>query len=229
MMSVQPSCGAVWRGLRRLIGERRAVSAVEFALVAPVLAGMGLGAIELANMALTYMRVSQMAISVADNASRAKQASSASGAVMREFDVGEAFAQVALQYPGLEPYTRGRVILSSLEFNSRTNAQYIHWQRCRGSLDRASRYGTQGTGATTAFAGMGPAGAVLAAEANSAIMFVEVYYEYRPIFFTFGAAGPTIYRSAATYVRDARDLTGGPGANGAGIVNPAPAAPVYSC
>ncbi len=211
------------RFLRRLRRSRTAASAIEFALLAPLMTTMGLGAIELANMAITYTRVSQVAIQIADNASRAKQATGSSGAMMREYDVGEAYNQVNLVYPGLEFFNRGRIIISSLEQNASTG-QWIHWQRCRGSYTvGVSKYGTEGTGLTgTAFAGMGPAGNVVTADANSAIMFVEVYYQYRPIFFNVGGnTAPTIYRAAAMYVRDDRDLTQ--------IYNPSPAATVYSC
>jgi hypothetical protein len=209
--------------VRRLWADCGAVSAVEFAIVAPLLATMGLGAIELANMQLTYMRISQVAITIADNASRAKQSSSNGGAMMREYDVNEALTQAELQYPGLGIFTRGRVVLSSLEQNS-SGGQWIHWQRCRGSYTAGvSKYGTQGTGTTgTAFPGMGQTGNIVTADANSAIMFAEVYFQYQPIFFNIGGGGaPTIYRAAAMYVRDDRDLTQ--------IYNPAPTASVYSC
>lgn len=209
--------------VRRLRGCTAAVSAVEFALVTPLLMTVGLGTIELANMALVYTRVSQIAIQMADNTSRAKQATGSSGAMMREFDVNDAFAQIDLVYPGLQVFTNGRVILSSLEQNA-SGGQWIHWQRCRGDATiGASKYGTQGTGITgTAFAGMGPTGTVVTADANSAIMFVEVYYKYKPIFFNVGSAtSPTIYRAAAMYVRDDRDLTQ--------IYNPSPAVTSYTC
>lgn len=209
--------------LRRLAHSRNAVSAVEFALLAPLMTTMGLGAIEMTNMAVAYTRVSQVAIQVADNASRAKQATGSSGARMREYDVGEAFNQVDLVYPGVDFFNNGRVIISSLEQNASTG-QWIHWQRCRGTYTAGvSRYGVQGTGITgTAFAGMGPTGNVVTADANSAIMFVEVYYQYKPIFFNVGGnTAPTIYRAAAMYVRDDRDLTQ--------IYNPSPAATVYAC
>lgn len=209
--------------LHRLRRDRAAISAVEFALVAPLLMTVGLGTIELANMALVYTRVSQVAIQVADNTSRAKQATGSSGAMMREYDVNDAFAQVSLVYPGLDFYNNGRVIVSSLEQNS-SGGQWIHWQRCRGlSTLGSSKYGTQGTGSSgTTFAGMGPTGTVVTADANSAIMFVEVYYKYQPIFFKIGGTtSPTIYRAAAMYVRDDRDLTQ--------IYNPSPAATSYTC
>lgn len=216
--------------LDRLRLDRRAISAVEFAMVAPVLSAAGLGTIELANMATTYMRVSQAAMMLADNASRAKQASGTGGAVMREFDVNDVFMSIDLQYPGLQLYANGRVILSSLEQNN-AGGQWIHWQRCRGAYSATSKYGNQGTGTATgtSFAGMGPSGNLLTADANSAIMFVEVYYQYRPIFFSVGGGAPVIYRSAAVYVRDDRDLTGGSPYPGAGLANPSPTSSVSSC
>lgn len=219
----QASKRTVANFLHRLRRDRAAISAVEFALVAPLLMTVGLGTIELANMALVYTRVSQVAIQVADNTSRAKQATGSSGAMMREYDVNDAFAQVSLVYPGLDFYNNGRVIVSSLEQNS-SGGQWIHWQRCRGlSTLGNSKYGTQGTGSSgTTFAGMGPTGTVVTADANSAIMFVEVYYKYQPIFFKIGGTtSPTIYRAAAMYVRDDRDLTQ--------IYNPSPAATSYTC
>jgi len=212
------------RLMRRLAADRAAISAVEFALVAPLMMSVGLGAIELANMALVYTRISQIAIQVADNASRAKQATGSSGAMMREYDVNDSFNQIDLVYPGLNFFTNGRVILSSLEQNS-GGGQWIHWQRCRGLASLGgSKYGTQGTGSSgTTFAGMGPTGTVVTADTNSAIMFVEVYYKYQPIFFTIGGSttSPTIYRAAAMYVRDDRDLTQ--------IYNPSPTATSYTC
>lgn len=216
--------GAWRRLLARLWRNRRAISAVEFAMVMPVLSAAGLGTIELANMSTTYMRISQAAVMLADNASRAKQASGTGGAVMREFDVNDLFASLELQYPGLQMFTNGRVILSSLEQNS-AGGQWIHWQRCKGVTTWASKYGGQGTGTATgtSFAGMGPSGNLLQADGNSAIMFVEIYYQYRPIFFDLGSrTAPVIYRSAAVYVRDDRDLTGGSPYPGAGLANPSP-------
>ena len=216
--------GARWIDVvRRLVHDRGAISAVEFALLAPLMTTAGLGGIELANLAMTYTRVSQVAIQVADNTSRAKQATGANGAMMREHDVNDAFAQVDLVYPGLDFYTNGRVIVSSLEQNS-GSGQWVHWQRCRGAYSAGvSKYGVQGTGASgTAFAGMGPAGNVVTADSQSAIMFVEVYYRYRPVFFTIGSGAlPVIYRAAAMYVRDDRDL--------AQLYNPAPTATSYTC
>ncbi|MBU3991579.1 MAG: pilus assembly protein [Alphaproteobacteria bacterium] len=210
------------RSAVRLRAESRAVAAVELAILAPVLTLMGLGSIELANMAICYMRINQVAITVADNTSRAKQSSPSGGAMMREFDVNDTLAQVDLLYPGLQVYNNGRIIVSSLERNA-DGGQWIHWQRCLGSYTTGvSRYGTEGTGATgTSLTGMGPATNQVSADADSAIMFVEVFYQYQPIFFNVGGSPPTIYRAAAMYVRDDRDLTQ--------IYNLTPTVTVNSC
>ncbi len=221
-MKPVPFARRLRRAAARLRADNRAVSAGELGIIAPVLTLMGLGSIELANMVMCYMRINQVAITVADNASRAKQATATSGATMREYDVNDTLAQVDLLYPGLQVYNHGRVIMSSLERNTE-GGQWIHWQRCLGTYTTGvSRYGTEGTGTTgTSLTGMGPAGNQVSADANSAIMFVEVFYQYQPLFFNVGGAPPTIYRAAAMYVRDDRDLTQ--------IYNPTPTATVNTC
>lgn len=204
---------------RAWIACRSGVAAVELAVALPLLVTISMGGLELANFALTNMRVNQIAITVADNASRAKMTSISGAAQFREYDVGETFRAADLAYPGMAVFTNGRVVLSSLETNT-GGGQWIHWQRCRGSKAVGSKYGTQGTGATgTAFAGMGPADSIITAESGSAIMFAEVYYDYRPV--TLPSAAITIYRHAALYVRDDRDLSQ--------IYNPSPTATVHSC
>ena len=79
----------------------------------------------------------------------------------------------------------GRIFLSDLEPNGLTGSkegQYIRWQRCAGAKVVSSSYGTQGQGETnTSLQGMGPSGNTIAAAAGTAVMFVEVIYDYRPI------------------------------------------------
>lgn len=198
---------------------RSGVAAVELAIALPLLVTISMGGLEIASFALANMRVNQIAIEIADNASRAKLTSIGGAAQFREYDVGETFQAADLAYPGMAIFTNGRVVLSSLETNA-TGGQWIHWQRCRGAKTVGSKYGVQGTGTTgTALAGMGPATSLVTAESGSAIMFAEVYYDYKPV--SLPGSTITIYRNAALYVRDDRDLSQ--------IYNPSPAAPVSSC
>ena len=197
------------RVLRRLLRDSGAAVVVEIAVSMPLLMGLALVGMEVVNLATLHVRLNQLAITVADNASRAKQAVSTGYPQFREYDVNQVFRGASIQVENLNFPANGRVILSSLETNA-SGGQWIHWQRCWGKNTYASLYGTQGTGATgTAFAGMGPTGSVMTAETGSAIMFVEVVYNYRPMFLT-GVLGPVVIRKdAALYVRDDRDLTAG--------------------
>ena len=209
------------RHLRRLARDESAVALIEFAYVLPILTTLGLGGVEVANYSIVNMRVSQMAVSLADNASRAKQEIVAGVPHMREYDVNETFAATVLQSDALDIKAHGRMILSSLEVNS-SGGQWIHWQRCYGNANYKSSYGKQDDGKTgTSFAGMGPTGRKVTAESGFAIMFAEVVYDYQPLVFDKFIPTKTIRKVAAMYVRDDRDLTQ--------IYNPSPAAPVNSC
>ncbi|KPL68077.1 hypothetical protein SZ64_08070 [Erythrobacter sp. SG61-1L] len=217
----KPKLGSLRRFARRLWRDEKALALIEFAYSLPVLTMLGLGGVEIANLSVTHMRVSQIAISLADNASRAKQEIVAGVPRMREYDVNETFQGAALQSGGLDIEQNGRLILSSLEVNAQ-GGQWVHWQRCFGKTAYKSSYGKQGDGASgTGFPGMGPVDRRIRAESGFAVMFVEVVYNYKPLIFSSLVPPQAIRKTAAMYVRDDRDLTQ--------IYNPSPAAPVNSC
>ncbi|OYW16411.1 MAG: hypothetical protein B7Z39_01545 [Novosphingobium sp. 12-64-8] len=193
----------------RLWHDRGAATVVEMAVSMPLLMGLALVGTDVVNLAILHMRLNQLAITVADNASRAKQASATGAPQFREYDVNQVFTGASLSVEDLDFPNNGRVIVSSLEQNASTG-QWIHWQRCWGKNTWVSRYGVQGTGATgTGFAGMGQTTVPMQAEANSAIMFVEVAYNYSPMFLNGVVTGTVIRKEAALYVRDDRDLAKG--------------------
>lgn len=202
--------GKLWHLLSLLRPDTSAVSAVELALVLPFLMGLALAGTEVVALAILNVKLNQLAITVADNASRAKQAQVNGAARFRETDANEVFRAAALQAEDLDIPNRGRVILSSLETNGATPTpgQTIKWQRCWGKKTWASRYGPQGTGATgTAFKGMGYTSTKMTADVGTAIMFVEVAYDYKPFFLGSILSPKLIRKEAALYVRDDRDLT----------------------
>ncbi len=207
--------------LRTLARSTDGVALIEFAYTLPFLMTFGLGGLELINYTLSHLRVNQVAISLADNASRAKQDIAGSNPRFREVDANESFQAAMLQAGDLNLLANGRVILSSLEVNA-NGGQWIHWQRCFGARNFPSRYGVEGTGRTgTAFAGMGTGSRLVRSEPNFAIMYVEVSYTYTPQIFAGLIAERTIRKTAAMYVRDDRDLSG--------IYNPSPSAPASRC
>lgn len=197
------------------------VALIEFAYSLPIMIALGFGGLELVNYTTVHLRVNQIAISLADNASRAKQEIVGGNPRFRELDANESIRAAFLQGGNLDLKENGRVILSSLEVND-DGGQWIHWQRCGGDKTYPSKYGPEGTGETgTAFQGMGSGTRQVQAESNFAIMYAEVFYDYRPVIFGELIPEQTIYKTAAMYVRDDRDLSG--------VFNPAPAAPVSSC
>lgn len=204
------------RRLRELARAREGVALIEFAYSLPIMVVLGFGGLELVNYTTAHLRVNQIAISLADNASRAKQEVVGSNPRFRELDANESIRAAQLQAGTLDLEENGRVILSSLEVNA-DGGQWIHWQRCGGATAHVSRYGPQGTGATgTSFTGMGDGSRRVQAEPDFAIMYAEVFYDYRPLIFSGMIPEQTIYKTAAMYVRDDRDLSG------AGIFDPEP-------
>lgn len=193
--------------LRRILRDSGAATVVEIGLSLPLLMGLAVSGVDLVNLATLHLRLNQLAITTADNASRAKQSVVGGAPQFREYDVDQVFTAAELAVRDLDFPANGRVILSSLQVNA-NGGQWIQWQRCWGSTKYASRYGVQGTGASgTAFPGMGQTTTKMTADSGTAIMFVEVAYNYQPIFLS-GVLGPKVIRKeAALYVRDDRDLT----------------------
>ena len=194
---------------RRLARNARGAVIVEMAFTIPLLVLIGFGGLEIANLTIVNTRISQIGLSVADNASRIAAGSNLALPQVREVDINEVFAGVERQSGGLDFQENGRIILSSLERNS-DGGQWIHWQRCFGDLDVDSAYGAEGTGILgTDFAGMGPEGQEVTAAAGTAVMFVEITYDYQPLLYGRWLGARTITSTAAFNIRESRNLTGG--------------------
>ena len=217
--------------LRRLAQDRTGVAMVELAFAAPLLLILGLGGIEAANYAVASLRVSQIAMTVADNAGRVRTA-------MDENDINDIMSGAKLIGSGIDFTANGRVILSDLEqrtttagsggVGTKTTAnpngyrQFIRWQRCAGDLEIQSGYGKPLNAAGTAVTNLDDAtnadhGAVetastldqmgsttnpISAATGTAVMFVEVTYVYQPVT-TFGLLdGEVIRMNQAFNVRE---------------------------
>lgn len=207
---------------RRLKGDKSGIAIIEFAYCLPIFFTMGLTATEVSNLAIINTKVSQIAMSVADNLSRAKQAVPLGLPQLREHDINDAFVGANLQGEELDIFRYGRMIVSSLQQNG-SGGQWIRWQRCKGMRNVTAAYGVENTGQTgTSFAGMGPASGRVTAEAGTAIIFVEFTYQYQPIVFSIPVMGAVVLREeTAFYVRDDRDLTQ--------VYNPAPTVTASTC
>ena len=202
-------CGSRLTGMLACLARSQSgTSAVEFALIVPVIIGLGMTGSEVAYLASAQLQVSQIAVSVADNASRLGQTdNTAVTPTIGESDVNSVLFGAMKQGGALNLQANGRVILSSLELDVPTGKQYLHWQRCSGSLTQASRYGIQGTGLTgAALAGVGNGSGQVTAPSGSAVMVAEVYYQYQGLFGNYFVNTPIIRQEAAFLNRDNRNL-----------------------
>ena len=195
--------------LRALRRDRSGVALTEFALSLPLLLVAGLGGVETANLAVTTLRVNQVAMQIADNASRIGDTSSLEDRRIYESDINDLLLGSNIQAgQSIDLYNNGRAIVSSLEVVPGTDdRQYIHWQRCKGTKAHMSSYGAQGDGVSTTLAGMGPPGEEVMAQRGEAVIFVEVSYDYQPLVPGFFNDSRVISSTSAYTVRDSRDLT----------------------
>jgi hypothetical protein len=221
------------RSIQRSLRARRALAAlgrsaggsviIEFAVGFPVLLAMGMYGIDTANMALTNLKLNQIALNLADNASRVGTMSTLSKQQMRVVDVEDVFIAAQNHGAAIKLKENSRVILSSLEKDS-SGVQRIHWQRCFGDKTGAtyeSHYGkvknTDGDQEATSTSttnvgqatttGMGASGAKVNAPTNdSGVMFVEINYRYTPLFGWLYS--PADLRFVSSFiVRDKRDFS----------------------
>ena len=226
---------------QRLRGFRRDVSGlamIEFAFTLPIILAMGGYGTELSFLAVTNLRISQYALNLADNASRVGIAAGGGVTQLREADINDVLQGSRKESEAIKLGTNGRVIVSSLENVQQSydsaRVQRIHWQRCFGLKSGAgfdSTYGTapaaagsdatQANAGTTAATGMGDTGRKVNAYQNSGVMFVEVNFQYKPLFGSMFVSPQIVHYSASFTVRDNRDFTR--------VYNPTPTATASTC
>jgi Flp pilus assembly protein TadG len=217
------------RGPRRLLRALRdcqsGLALTEFAFALPILLTLGLTGMEIAWLSLAHLKVSNIAMMTADNASRVRDS-------IDETDVNELFTGATLAGTAMNFAAHGRVILYSIEPNAANTRQWIRWQRCTGSkTDAVPSYGRPLTAAganivngTEIFASdrvtasgnpsspnsatataVGPTGNQIGAQPGTAVMLAEVVYEYQPLISGRLLGSITIRRSAAFNVRQRTD------------------------
>lgn len=201
--------------LRSLIRNRSGVAMTEFALGAPVLMLAGLYGVEQANFVLVNMKINQLAMQIADNASRIGDTSQLRNRKIFESDINDLLVGANLHGgKSIDLFAHGRVVISSLEvWNQSVHAatrvttqaegvQFIGWQRCLGAKKIDSVYGKENAAVP---GGMGPAGGEITAELDNPVIFVEVTYDYQPLIAGSLIANKQIRSIAAFTVRDSRD------------------------
>lgn len=189
--------------MKAALRNRAGVAMVEFALGAPFLLMAGLWGTEMAKRALVGMKVGQLAVHLADNAARIGDTSQLQNRMIYESDINDLIYGAQIQAGGIGLYDHGRVSISSLEVNE-SGEQFIHWQRCRGAKLVSSNFGEAGDILPN---GIGPENSEVVAEAQNAVIFVEINYTYQPLISDLFLPDREIHSIAAFVVRDDRDLS----------------------
>ena len=202
------------------------VALLEFAFALPVVLALGLMGLETANYAMAHLRVSNIAMLTADNAARVRES-------IDEADIVELFTGAKMSGANINFAQNGRIILTDLEHRS-GSTQWIRWQRCDGALSytnpnaayrprtQASAAITNGTeiynadrttlnttnpshpDATPVITGMGGT-TTISAQPGTAVMVVEVVYNYQPIIPNSFLGGRQIRYESAFNVRQRTD------------------------
>ncbi|WP_114520001.1 pilus assembly protein [Altererythrobacter sp. ZODW24] len=195
--------------LKRLRASQSGLALTEFALSMPLMMTASMWGFETANQAIVQMEISQLAIHMADNASRIGDTSLLQNRKIYESDINDVFVGANIQAGSkIDFLGNGRAIISSLEVvDGTTDQQYIAWQRCAGELEHASSYGNQGDGYATGIDGLGKGTDKVYAFAGEAVMFVEVAYTYQPLISDLFTSVDELTAIAAFTVRADRDLS----------------------
>jgi len=205
------------------------VALLEFAFALPVVMALGLMGLETANYAMAHLRVSNIAMLTADNAARVRESIDESDIV--ELFTGAKMSGASINFAAngriilsdLEPTGAGS-----------GNPQWIRWQRCDGALNysnptanmrprtaagaaitngteiyNADRFTPNTTNPSSdvtspVIFGMGST-TTIAAQPGSAVMVVEVVYNYQPIIPNSFLAGRQIRYESAFNVRQRSD------------------------
>lgn len=206
-----------WQRLRDLALHSRGAAMTEFAVTLPLFVLLIVGGLEVTNLALIHLRLNHVAETTADNASRVRSQ-------MDESDIHEIFTGAQVEGESINLEAKGRVVLSSVQDNNQPGSgrgQMIRWQRCFGGKRTPPAYGREGQGQADPSLkdGIGNARRRIAAQPGTAVMFVEVSYDYDPMIFS-GIIDPREIRYESAFnVRERTEL---------GITNVA-GKPVKSC
>ena len=190
-----------WKACRpplRLWKNENGLAMIEFAYALPVLVLLTFGGAELANMAITHARISNITSMVADGVARVRDR-------IDENDINDVITGAKYSADSLDLTSRGRIIISTVEDNAATATpttdQVITWQRCKGTkvIPAADTIGSENQILTGP---IGPTGRQVSATPGNPVIIVEIFYDYRPIMSDRFFGPTTMHYTSAFTVRD---------------------------
>jgi Flp pilus assembly protein TadG len=194
--------------LRRFIAGEQGVTAIEFALVLPVVLLILLGCFEVPRFVLIYQKIARTSAGVADLVAQADEP--ITGNQMQDiFLAGKTMMQP------FDVIANGKIIVSSIN-NLDGNGVTLTWQKDNGG--NAKDPGT-GTDVSSKVGNPGDTGsgvnlpATLVPGSNEEVLAAEVYFNYQPIFSSLIYEGSQLYMISYTRPRN-KNLMTPPGSAG---------------
>lgn len=163
----------------RLLRETRGVSALEFALIAPVLIALAIGTIEFGRLIMLSFKLQNGSFILADLAARDR--------TLSEGQLANIFLAIDKVIEPFEFAASGTAIVTSVTGNA-VDTPIINWQReGSGALPETSAIGAPGEEADLP--------ATLTLTSGETVIVAEVFYAFEPIF-GLTAEPRTLYRVA---------------------------------
>ncbi len=172
---------ALFRLVGQLIGDRRGVLAVEFALMLPILVLLTMSGVEIYRFILLNQKIERTSVTIADLTSQAK--------ALTEDDLNNLLMVSSQVMNPFDLTVGGQIIVSSIGAKGGNPAQ-IDWQRTFGAATNTSALGNQG--GTPAL----PAGFVV--RDNENVIVAEVFYQYTPLIVS-GVVDPVVLYNATFF------------------------------
>lgn len=176
------------------------VALIEFALALPLMMIVIFYGLEVTWLSINQLKLSQVALNAADNASRMGETHpSVSEKQLDESDILGVFQAADSFAKNMELFQRGRMNMYSIQADSK-GVPYSAWSRCKGKLRGNPQIGDSNPLAD----GVGPDGSKVKPTTDTPIMYVEVFYQYKPLMGNM-FMDEVILKQTATYtVRDKR-------------------------
>jgi Flp pilus assembly protein TadG len=173
----------------RFLKDERGVTAIEFALVLPIVILILLGCFEVPRYVMIFQKIARTSSGVADLVAQADEP-------LTRNQMNDIFAAGKIMMQPYDVIANGRIYVSSIN-NPSGNGVTLTWQRNNaGAIATASKLGAAGTNPTSKM----PAGIVPGS--NEEVLAAEVYFNYQPIFSTLIYSGSQLYMISYTRPRN---------------------------